>query len=551
MFLYFFGSLETKIGNYQGWKNSVRHNLSLNECFIKMPKNVGRPGKGHYWTIDHSSELMFEEGSYRRRPRGFRSKKLLKTAVVANVGGVNAINTQEVDDRIKFASVTSASANGVSPHSGTASQLMMPLVNNFGNHTLHHHQLHVKEEFSPSDSSVNHNTHTSNETINLPENGAAGQFSFKFDSDLMSSNEFESITLGSMASGVVNHFGYHENAFSSSHPHPYHFMAPPVSGVGVLPSIGSNFAHPVSSVYGTMTSSSSSTSTTSTSTSNSIETTESSLSLAPNSGDYVAPAACQYDSTLLLDTAQGAHHHHHAHHHQTTPFPSIWSTGASFNSSSGISSSSNSSGSGLSYSSMAAAMATPNTMHHLFKPQSYGMNYPSGHSISGRMPQTQSASGSSNNAVGHGFSISGTTSGQPNFFAATGGHHPHSTYGAILNDLRNSGFNSSLYHGNEHLGGSNNGSNNNAQNDISAHHHLTDHNNNLGDIFGLGNVIGGSGGHNEVLNMSLAAAAASTSTSCSSTSPPVTAIPTANTSSSCSSPQANTMQQVIVNQKCY
>ncbi|XP_030628702.1 forkhead box protein F2 [Chanos chanos] len=61
-------------GSYQGWKNSVRHNLSLNECFIKLPKGLGRPGKGHYWTIDPTSEFMFEEGSFRRRPRGFRRK---------------------------------------------------------------------------------------------------------------------------------------------------------------------------------------------------------------------------------------------------------------------------------------------------------------------------------------------------------------------------------------------------------------------------------------------------------------------------------------------
>ncbi|KAJ3660488.1 hypothetical protein Zmor_004935 [Zophobas morio] len=52
----------------------VRHNLSLNECFIKLPKGLGRPGKGHYWTIDPASEFMFEEGSFRRRPRGFRRK---------------------------------------------------------------------------------------------------------------------------------------------------------------------------------------------------------------------------------------------------------------------------------------------------------------------------------------------------------------------------------------------------------------------------------------------------------------------------------------------
>lgn len=35
---------------------------------------LGRPGKGHYWTLSPAAEYLFEEGSYRRRPRGFRRK---------------------------------------------------------------------------------------------------------------------------------------------------------------------------------------------------------------------------------------------------------------------------------------------------------------------------------------------------------------------------------------------------------------------------------------------------------------------------------------------
>jgi len=76
-------------GTYQGWKNSVRHNLSLNECFIKLPKGLGRPGKGHYWTIDPAAEFMFEEGSFRRRPRGFRRKcQALKPFGMLGVNGM-------------------------------------------------------------------------------------------------------------------------------------------------------------------------------------------------------------------------------------------------------------------------------------------------------------------------------------------------------------------------------------------------------------------------------------------------------------------------------
>jgi hypothetical protein len=56
----------------QGWENSIRHNLSLNECFQKQPREQGRPGKGHYWTLDKNAMKMFENGSFRRRKRRFK-----------------------------------------------------------------------------------------------------------------------------------------------------------------------------------------------------------------------------------------------------------------------------------------------------------------------------------------------------------------------------------------------------------------------------------------------------------------------------------------------
>ena len=62
-----------------GWRNSIRHNLSLNDCFIKAGRSAN--GKGHFWAIHPACRDDFAKGDFRRRHAQRKVRKAMGLAV--------------------------------------------------------------------------------------------------------------------------------------------------------------------------------------------------------------------------------------------------------------------------------------------------------------------------------------------------------------------------------------------------------------------------------------------------------------------------------------
>ncbi|KAI9555784.1 hypothetical protein GHT06_018300 [Daphnia sinensis] len=78
--------------NTQRWQNSLRHNLSFNDCFLKVPRRPDRPGKGAYWTLHPNAINMFENGSLLRRRKRFKLHKADKDLLETELAALSSMN---------------------------------------------------------------------------------------------------------------------------------------------------------------------------------------------------------------------------------------------------------------------------------------------------------------------------------------------------------------------------------------------------------------------------------------------------------------------------
>ncbi|XP_071512970.1 uncharacterized protein [Panulirus ornatus] len=134
-----------------GWRNSIRHNLSLNDCFIKAGRSAN--GKGHYWAIHPANLDDFRRGDFRRRRAQRRVRKHLGLAVDDDS------SPEPPSPTTTTTTTATANANAHAAHESPPA----------AHHHAHHHHLQQQQQ--------QHHHHTTATALTTPDDGSQPQAS--------------------------------------------------------------------------------------------------------------------------------------------------------------------------------------------------------------------------------------------------------------------------------------------------------------------------------------------------------------------------------------